>query len=472
MLSYQKMKRRLKSLIPLFLVAFSIPAAAQQEFASIQLGEKNIDKYAVVTDDTGLLCFTFYKKKILNFYIIDQQGKVVQRSTAPFDYDPEIQATGYHASSFLIYYTPKSAKREGDLGALVVDKLSGKVSAPVYYRFELTKNDEAIGQLTDGKDLFLLYYDKTRNKIKVVKPTQQDVEIKEFSFPLPLDPSLMKSGFFWVEPYGVKSIYHYQAPQKGYLQKGIIYLTFDIPQQFKTYVLKLDWHMGTTQLLQAPEKGLAAGTSSNTFLYDQKLFRLTLDKLRLDLSVYNMDDLSLLKNFSYSPADPITLNKGPVYHEDVATGNFKTIGDIRNEKLFKTLASGNAALFVDPAPKGNIRITLGAFNANASGVSVGGAFGSIGQGLGVSIGGGKQISGTRQGSTFFDAFLAYPSLDIADALPRELPVLNDLIQGHFSSVKESPEFVRIYDYLQATTHLTYIDSRNAQLKIISFPRYR
>ncbi len=461
----------LKPWITLLFLMQLLSAAGQQEFASIQLGEKNIETYSIAADDTGLLCFTFYKKHVLNFYIINAQGEVLQRTTAPFDYSPEIQAVSYNNESFLFYYTPKSAKREGDLGALVVDKISGKLAAPVQYHLALAKNEEAIGQLADGKVFFTLHYDKTRNKIKVVKPTLQGIESKEFSFPLPLDPSLIKSGFFWSEPYGVKSIYHYQAPQKGYLQNGSIYLTFDIYQQFKTYVLKLDWDKGTSQLVQVPENGMATGASSNTFLYDDKLFRLTLDKIRLDLSIYNMGDLSLLKNFSYSPADPISINKGPVYNEDIASGDFKTIGDIRNEKLFKTLASGNASLFVDAAPKGHIRITLGAFNANSSGVSVGGAFGSIGQGLGVSIGGGKQISGSRQGSTFFDAFLSYPSLDIAEALPRELPVLNDLIQGYFSSVKESPEFVRIYDYPQSTTHLTYIDSRNAQLKIISFPRY-
>lgn len=461
----------LKSWITLLFLVQLIPAAGQQEFASIQLGEKNIETYSIVTDDTGLLCFTFYKKRVLNFYIINQRGEVLQRTTAPFDYSPEVQAVGYNNDSFLFYYTPKSAKREGDIGVLVVDKISGKLASPAQHRFGLTKNEEVIGQLSDGKVFFILHYDKTRNKIKVVKPTLEDAESKEFSFPLPLDPSLIKSGFFWTELYGVKSIYHYQAPQKGYLRQGSIYLTFDLPQQFKTYVLKLDWDKGTSHLFQVPENGLAAGASANSFLYDDKLFRLTLDKIRLDLSVYRMDDLSLLKNFSYSLAESIAINKGPVYNEDIATGNFKTIGDIRNEKLFKTLSSGNASLFVDPAPQGHIRITMGAFNANSSGVSVGGAFGSFGQGLGVSIGGGKQLSGTRQGSTFFDAFLTYPSLDISEALPKDLPVLNDLIQGYFSSVKESPEFVRIYDYPETTTHLTYIDSRNAQLKIISFPRY-
>ena len=461
----------LKACFTLLFLGRLAPATGQQEFASIQLGEKNIETYSIAPDDTGLLCFAFYKKHVLNFYIINARGEVVQRTTAPFDYNPEIQAVSYNNESFLFYYTPKSAKREGDLAALVVDKTSGKLSTPVPYYFKLTKSEEPMGQLTDGKDFFILHYDKVRNKIKVIKPAAQGAESKEFSFPLPLDPSLIKSGFFWTVPYGVKSIYHYQAPQKAYLQKGSIYLTFDIPQQFKTFVLQLDWDKGTTQLVQVPEKGLAAGASSNTFLYDDKLFRLTLDKIRLDLSVYSLKDLSLLRNFSYSPADPIAINKGPIYNEDIATGNFKTIGDMRNDKLFKTLSSGNASLFVDPAPKGHVRITMGSFNANSSGVSVGGAFGSFGQGLGVSIGGGKQISGTRQGSTFFDAFLSYPSLDIAEALPRELPVLNDLIQGYFSSTKESPEFVRIYDYPETTTHLTYIDSRNAQLKIISFPRY-
>ena len=100
---------------------------------------------------------------------------------------------------------------------------------------------------------------------------------------------------------------------------------------------------------------------------------------------------------------------------------------------------------------------------NEPGQNVAGSFGKVG---GIVLGGSKQLSGTRQGSIYFKAFLTYPDLDISSH--KNLTSVNDRIQTYLLSHSIRTSSTRIYNYLENDLHLTYLDNRNGKLKIIEF----
>ena len=424
----------IKLRLAILLFGFVFTAYGQHEFASIQLPEKNIENYLMVADDEGRICLHYYKKSFLYFFIIGQSGEILHQEKQPFKYAPNLLGGGYNSNSFIFYYQPRSTKKEGDIAAFTVNKVNGKFKEHSNFKIKSDKNEELIGHLSNGKDFFVFIASKDNNELKIAKLNESQPEIKSFQYQVPIVPSLMINGdFLYVDPIANKSIYSYQLAQKVYLQREKIYFTFDMPNQFKTYVWMINWKQGVSELIDIPQEKFTFGTSSNSVLYEKSLFRITVDKTRLDLSIYHIESRALIKSYSYTVEQPITLNNGPIYNEDETTGTFNTLSGVSNDKLYKIFSKGTASIYANRVNDSNIVLTLGAYNASSSGISIGGALGSFGKAGGIAIGGDKQLTGTKQGSTFFDAFLTYPDLDISPN--PDLTTANDRIQTFLFSLK-------------------------------------
>jgi len=453
----------------LLLIFFGLflPVYGQHEFASIQLSEKNIRDYVMVSDEEGNVSILFYKKPYLFFYIIDKNGEVLHQVKEPFKYNPSLLGATYNKNSYIFYYKPRSIKKEGDIAAFIIDKANGKFKGHENFFLKSDRNEELIGQLSNGKEFYVLIGSKSSKELKIAKLERDQPDIRSFQYPAPINQSIViNNSILYVDPSANKSIYNYQAANKAYLKDGKIYFTFDLPKQFKTYVWMINWKQAVSKLLKYPQKKLVFGSTSNSFLYDDKLLRITFDKARLDLSIFEIGSGLLIKNYSYTGEKPININKGPIYNEDETTGKFRTLPAIKNSKLFKALSNGTASIYVNKIDDDNVMLTIGTYNASSSGVSVGGALGSFGKVGGIVLGGSKQLSGTRQGSIYFKAFLTYPDLDISSH--KNLTSISDRIQTYLLSHRIRISSARIYNYLENDLHLTYLDNRNGKLKIIEF----
>ncbi len=356
--------KRIKFRLTILLFGFAFTAYGQHEFASIQLPEKNIENYLMVADDEGIICFFYYKKSFLFFYIIGQDGEVQHQEKQPFKYNPHLLGGGYNSNSFIFYYQPRSTKKEGDIAAFIVNKGNGKFKEHSNFKLKSDRNVELIGHLSNGKDFFVLIASNNNNELKIAKLNESQPENRSFQYQAPIDQSLMLNGdFLYVDHIDIKSIYSYQAAKKVYLQGEQIYFTFDMPNHFKTYVWIINWEQGAFELINFPQEKFTYGTSSNSFLYENNLLRITLDKTSLDLSIYDIESRALTKSYSYTGEQPIALNKGPIYFED-ETGKFKTLSGVRNDKLYKTFSQGTACIYAERVNDRSIVLTLGAYNAS------------------------------------------------------------------------------------------------------------
>jgi len=446
---------------------FSQLGFAQNEFATVQLPSKLIDNYWIIPDDQGNICVQYFKRPNLYFDIINKSGERVKQIQQPFKYLPTIFAGNYSNGKFQFYYEPRSRKKEGDIGAFTINRDEAKFEKQMRYDLKASNSEEFIGHFNEGNKIYLFIQVRGTNLIRIAMLNgQSESEVKNFPA-----PELLKSAFksydpfVFVNPLAPKSIYGFQSTKKVYSDDGKFYFTFDQKEQFNTQIWTIDWEEGTAELTKTPDKKMVFGRSSNSFLYENSLFRWTVDEVKVDLSVYDLNGKDSVRTYNKTGEGDIPFQTGSIKFID-EYGAQHSITTMKNDKLFKSFSNGNPSVFVERINDSNIKVTAGAFNEMATGLSIGGGLGSFGRAGGISIGGSRQLTGTRRGSTFIHSFLTYPSLDISEG--DNLLTPNERIFRYLDNNRRNITTSKIYSYNDQIFHLAYLDYNEAKLQIVEF----
>ena len=445
----------------------SLSVSGQNEFTSIQLPSRYMDDYWVANDNSGNICIQYYKKPNLHFVIIDEQGNKVREKTHPFRYEPTIFGSNFSKGSFQFYYQPKSKKKEGDMAAVVVGT-AGEVKQ-VRYDLKASRADDFTGHFADDEALYLIISVRGSNVIRVAHlDGGDDPVVGMYTAPQGLEKAFKsQEPFLFVQPLGFKSIYSFQANKKVYFKDGNLYFTFDNREQFKTILWKINLAEQTSEMLNIPQKKLVFGKSSNSFLFGDQLFRFTADQVKIDLSIYDLYGKDSVISLNHTGETLIPFKTGPITFID-EYGTQRSVTQMKNDKLFKTFSNGNPSIFVERLNRNNVKVSMGAFNEMASGLSIGGGFGSFGGSGGVAIGGSKQLTGTKRGSTFIHSYLSLPDLEVSS--DDNLLTSNERIFRFLDKNGRKVISSKVYSYSEETIHLAYIDGSEAKLKIVEFSK--
>ncbi|MEQ9422801.1 MAG: hypothetical protein RJQ09_00180 [Cyclobacteriaceae bacterium] len=456
------------------LIAFSVliflgfGSIAQREFASIQLPYKNINSYWVVPDGTGGVCIQYFKKPYLYFDIISSSGEKLAQIKEPFKYSPEVVGGTFSGGSYRFYYKPRKVKKEGGLAVMVVDIHEQSFKGFDNYFLKSSNAEELIGRIEMGSDFLTIHNIRGSGLIRTTILRDKEPLKNDFTVPASISHAFNNSDpIVLIDPIAPKSIYGMQWSKKLYYTDDEIIFTFDLKDQFKTFIWKINPRLGTSELKTIPGEKMVFGKGYNSFLFKNHLYRWTVDDVKIDLTVYDLRTEKAVQNFNHNGEALISFKSGPPILID-EFGTIQRLTDIRNEKLFKTFSNGNASVFVDQINRNNVKVTMGAFNQSSTGLTIGGGFGSFGGRGGVALGGSKQLTGTRRGSTFIESFLNSPGLE---------PVKND---GFLTLNERIIKFFRnrgvdvynsnaiAYDYADDIVHVAYIDRGVEQLKIVEF----
>ena len=460
-----------KVLLLLLLMLPALVSSAQNEFASVQLPSKTIDGYWIVPDDQGNICIQYFKKPYLYFEIYGRNGSRTIQIKEPFKYTPEIIGGTFSDGKYGFYLKPRSIKKEGDIGAFIVDANSNKLENIQHHRIRAINTEEISGYLDNGSDLFVFVQIRGNNKLKIVRLNpSQTMESRQFEVPAIISKSFASlEPTLFVDPLGPKSIYSCQLTKKAYINGRNITLTFDQKAQFKTHLWTIFWDTDNNELTSLPEEKMVFGKSSNAYLLNNWLYRWTIDDVKIDLSVYDLLSGDLIQSYKHNGEEPIPFQSGPAYLID-EYGARHSLTTMRNEKLFKTFSNGYPSIYVDRINRGNVKVTMGAFNDVATGLTIGGGFGSFGGAGGVAIGGSRQITGTRRGSTYFQTNLTYPGLEVTKTDNFLTP--NDRIIRYIENKGLDPRYIsaKVYQYSEDKLHLAYIDRKDFNIKILEFIR--
>ncbi|MCZ6521932.1 MAG: hypothetical protein O6848_10605 [Bacteroidetes bacterium] len=461
------MKRILFLLI--FLTAFRVQA--QDEFAKIPLPHKSVDKFYQVADNDGNICYLMYRKSQLYFYFINSYGELVKEVKVPHKGLPEITNTHFTDKSFMFFYQPRSVKKEGHIAALIIDKTTGEFTKHTQYKL-LGPKEEMITSFGQNGHFYIMTAQRKTGIIWLTKfVNETTIEKKQFTYKLPLTYDLLSQAqtFLPVDRMIRKSIFLFSSGQKLYVNGNYIYFTFDDPRYLKTFIWAINWEQGTSEIISIPEKNIGIGTSSNSILNGNKLFRLTLDKDHMDLSVYNLHNGELADNFDYAGSERIKIKKGPIYSIYELERRFGQESEADMTRIYKIFSKGMASIYVDDEFNGIIKLTMGSYNPTSSGLSIGGAFGSFGSNVGISIGGSKQLTGVKQGSYFFNSYLTFPDLEIYSEGRTTATERINLYENKLNLQPSSTFYYREYYYIDKV-HYAYVDRKDRSVKIIQFAR--
>lgn len=458
----------IKLLLLALFIGISFHTFAQRVFTEQQLNANNVIQFDLVANGAGTICLVYYKKSFLNFYILNNKGEVVHQFNEPFRYAPEIVGSSYDANKFTFYHRPRSTKKHGDIAAFTVESNEGAFFKHSNFFIRKERSDELITAFSKGGDFYSLMTSKKTNELRIAKfHGTEEPQVKSFELKQPLSASLMSGEpLIYVNPFTHKTIFQYQTGNKLFLDNGKFYFTSDMANQFKTRLWVVDWEVEESDLLNIPDKNLVYGTTSNSFFYEKSLFRLTFDKIKMNLSAYNIRNGELIKDYTFTANQTLDINKGPIYQFDENTQRSNTLPVERLDKIYNQFSKGNASIFVEKVNENTIKLVVGSYNPTSSGLSIGGGFGSFGNSTGISIGGSKQLTGTRRGTTYFESFLTFPELNISEE--KNLTTSDDRISTHLNKNRIDPMTTRVYKYPGGYLHLAYIDQQTGQIKILEF----
>ena len=459
----------LSRVLLMLIVFWSVSVLGQNKFTEVQLPSRSTENYWIVPDDEGNLCIQYFKKPYLYFKLIDSRGELVEEIKEPFKYRPEVFAGGYSNGKFNFYYRPRSKKKEGDLGAFSIHSSSREYTQQ-RHDIRASKSEDFIGHFIGDNGVYLMISVRGGNLIRIAKlDGGMKPEVKNFTAPALIEKAFSAQyPLLFVNPLAPKSVYSFQSTRKVFFENDRFYFTFDHPEQFKTFIWEVDWEENTSGLRSIPEKKLVFGTSSNSYIHQGNLYRFTVDQVKIDLSIYDLISGDSLTTYTHTGETKIPFQSGPINFID-EFGTQNRIQTMRNDKLFKQLSNGNAAVFVERINNSNAKVTLGAFNEVSTGLSIGGGFGSFGRAGGVSIGGSRQLTGTRRGSTFIHTYLTSPHLELSGD-NEDLLTPNERIFRYLDKNRRNITVSKVYSYDEDRIHLAYIDYNEAKLQIIEFSR--
>jgi len=442
-------------------------ALGQNTFVQLPLPHKHIDKFSIIADDAGNVCVQFFRKPYLYFYLINANGEVVEEIKEARRKEPEILFSRFTKNNFIFYYKPRKVKRHGHIAAFIIDKKTRDFKE--FTGFEALKNsrEEILRYLSDQKNGYVMIGNNKTQEISILKFTgETKLERKTFIYTPPLSYQLLANSnvFTLDDRYIRKSTYLYHFGNKIYLENDNIYFTFDGSNYLKTFIWKIAWDDGTAETFSLPKDKIVAGTSSNSYLFNNQLYRLTLDKNMLDLSVYDLNSGDLTKKYNYKQGESLKIKSGPVYSIYELENRVIVQDESNSERIFKIFSKGIASIYVSDHSSNYLQLTLGAYNPTSTGISVGGVLGSFGSVAGVAISGSQQLTGIRQGSTFFNADLTFPDLKI---FPDETGLSTPQRINQFENTRESDILYFKEYYYQDFVHFAYIN-RNRTFRIVEF----
>jgi len=131
-----------------------------------------------------------------------------------------------------------------------------------------------------------------------------------------------------------------------------------------TEILTLDWNTGKTEYRTLPAIEQRNTPTFNSFLHQDKLFRLNLEKDKLKLVAYDFNTLQPVKEYTFTDKEKLALASTPVYQRG-SGGLFSSGYEVieKEDKAMRNLASGVPAITVDTYSDSTLQLTIGSYKA-------------------------------------------------------------------------------------------------------------
>ncbi len=356
----------------LFLGVFATLASAQKEFANIDLPMRRAEDLVSVADErSGNVCVYFFQSSRLYFNLISPDGKLIASQEIPYRWNeqPQVMGTRVTDDEFIFYTRFVNGRREY-VRPFAVNRLDGKFRSLQDMEMRKEKGEYFMGGFADANHFYMLYGDKKEN-LHVYRDDQEAVMTKKtFAPKLPRSRTRLEreSDLIFIHPDLERTVIAGHHRSKIYTRGDKILMIFDgfrlkgQGDKATTEILTLDWNTGKTDYRTLPSIEQNGDPEFNSFLHQNTLFRLQLEKDKLNLTAYDFVTLQPVKTYNFTGDEEITIKSTPV-HQRGAKALFSSENKVieKTSKVMKNLAGGVPAITVDAFSDNTIQLTIGSY---------------------------------------------------------------------------------------------------------------
>lgn len=389
-----------------FNISFSVEA--QNAENAIELLVKKPENVYSATDTAGNYVYVFSTAKQYQVVFFDKHDK--QASNYILSIPPQVSHDQYLGIQFIgdscmTYYFNEHSRT---ITQLSVNKNSGQLSKKVVG--QLAYSAKFLKGFPLNNNFYILTASHGKNQIEVhtisdgiITNIVYPVEMPDLYKKLSADNALLNEdpgatlGIDRVTYTIENNVKSARATKKIYAFDNNIYLLFDDPDY--THIIHIDVVKNTCtykQFLFTLEKGVhSTKRQGNSFLLNDKLFRVTMNADQLIFSIVNIASNDTYTTFYATPQNVINFKNGAIIQEN-STDKQKVLED--QSTFFKKVLTSNLSISVNQ--KDSIYIVeIGSYEESVSsgygnGTSNGGSGPTFSMGIGMGMGGMSMGMGT------------------------------------------------------------------------------
>ncbi|MBJ6117477.1 hypothetical protein JAO76_04705 [Pontibacter sp. BT310] len=361
----------------LLFMGFAQMASAQREFANLELPLRQPEDLVSVADDNGNVCLYFYQNNKLHFTLVSPTGEVLAQHEIPYRWnrDPQVLGTRVTDTDFIFYSRYENGRRDY-VRPFAINRKTGAFRSLQDVELDKERNTYFVGGFGDDEHFYMLYTDR-KDRLHLYRSSdspeglaKMERQIFEPNLPDTRTKDTRLMDLVYVHPDMEQTVVAGYHSGKIYSRDGNIYIIFD-GQSLKdlnrkeatTEILALNWDTGKTTYRTLPALEQRNDPSFNSFLFRDTLFRLQLDRDKLNLTAYNFNTLEPVKTYTFSGDQDIAIKSTPVYQRGMR-GLFASDVDTvkQTSKVMKKLAEGLPAITVNAFTDSTIQLTIGSYD--------------------------------------------------------------------------------------------------------------
>ncbi|MBX9850600.1 MAG: hypothetical protein K2X86_02465 [Cytophagaceae bacterium] len=387
-----------------FALFYSLNSFAQQKLTEFSVKIPRPAEAFMVADQNQNLACIFQSNKSYEIDFLDNEYKVIntvisQKISA--DKNQKIVGAKMDAENCFVYFYNKKIK------AFSVWTIRRSDGSNAYSRLHVVAhNDQFLRAFIMNNKLYVLLVPKHTNTLKVMVADGANLEQMSFNMEMPSFYATLIKGNDYLNTeaeseVGIEEISYdlennikssYPA-KKLYHFDNKIYFTFDEPGL--THFIIVD-PVSKTSEYKRLNFTLDRGDNSrekqgNSFLYYNRFFRTTISPELLNVTIINLDSMSLINSYNFKPDEKIEISNGPIIQEGM-TSNYSSDEKIikRTDQYFRKVLNGNIGIAANPVDSNKYQLEVGGlemFNTNPgyrpgfNGPTI-----SIGMGMGMGTG--------------------------------------------------------------------------------------
>jgi hypothetical protein len=419
----------MKKLFPLILIALLLninsTLKAQQDLGQINVNIRGVNEIFSAEDTLGHLAYVFENLKTYEVAFCDSSyasdKSIIVNRDPKYIKDKMVGATLVNNQMAVYFYNKKlrtvsvlNADRQGSSGRY--EKI-----------ISLTKDEEYLKGISMNGRFYVLTVPKYKNGLRIYAiGTGNQVEATSYEIEMPVffkklvagndnlnrtpDSHLGIEEINYALENNIKSSY---PDKKLYHHQDKIFMTFDEPAC--THLIEIDpiGHSSSYKKLNfsLEKDNNSKSKQGNSFLYDNRLFRVSISPEQMNLSIIDLDSIKLINSYNFYPSAEIGINNGPVVQDGGTTvinmENEKVLK--RPEQYFRNVINGNLSVAANKISDDKYEVEIGSYEEILTGRT---GFGGTGLSIGIGIIGGMGGFGYSMGS------YGYPGMGGSMGFPR------------------------------------------------------